>query len=120
MNELFRIKDALANIGKIVDKTDNEFTDSLAAEVYEANDALNTLADKLVCGNKQTDSGLSKQEENIISGVALTLSFCVNYIKVLANRETDEREEIINVCDSMKKELKKLMPLLGIEIKEQD
>lgn len=62
---------------------------------------------------------MTEKEESIISTVGLAFSFWTNYIKVLANRETDEREEIINVCNNMNKELKKLITLLNIEKKKQ-
>lgn len=55
---------------------------------------------------------MTEKEKSTILDVVLNFNFCVNYINALANRKTDEREEIIAVCNTMKEDLKKLIPLL--------
>lgn len=52
---------------------------------------------------------MTNEEKNTILGIVLDLNFWTNYIKVLAKRETDEREEIIGVCKSMNKRIVDLM-----------
>lgn len=55
---------------------------------------------------------MTEQERKTILDVSLDFSFWANYIKVLVNRKTDEREEITIVCNNMAKEIRKLIDLV--------
>lgn len=55
---------------------------------------------------------MTEKEKASLLNIALDFNFLTNYISVLAKRETDEREEIIASCETLKKRIKELTELL--------